>query len=186
LRFNHESVRKFYTKFIRRVHKLSLKSHINFYLDYFGWLALNKPKRYKKFYFGISFGEIPYSNDSKYNTCVNLSQKNKKQLVNLAMVKLKIETDFVNFHLSKFVNVLYELELIDESEYNIFMYGSESRENIELFKAGLSTQLINFLKDKKQLHNIKIHNGKLQPNSDFTLFMNNLDEVKRFEISRLI
>ncbi|PSE45608.1 DNA helicase [Acinetobacter nosocomialis] len=186
LRFNHESVRNFYTKFIRRVHKLSLKSHIKFYLDYFDWLAKNKPKRYSKFYFGISFGEIPYSNESKSNTCVNLSQKNKKQLVNLAMVKLKIETDFVNFYLSKFVNVLYELELIDESEYNIFMYGSESRENIELFKVGLSTQLINFLKDKKQLHNLKIQNGKLQPNSDFTLFMNDLDEIKRFEISRLI
>lgn len=101
------------------------------------------------------------------------------------MVHLKNETDFVNFDLSKFVHILYEIKLITEGEYNLFIYGSEHRENIALFKAGLSTQLINFLKEKKQLKNIAVTNGKLQGNKEFLIFVDTLDEMKRFEISRL-
>ena len=81
---------------------------------------------------------------------------------------------------------MHELELLTESEYNMFMYGSEQRENIDLFKAGLSTQLINFLKEKKQLENIRVSNGKLNGNESFFFFLNTLDEIKKFEINRLL
>ncbi|WP_151809477.1 hypothetical protein [Acinetobacter soli] len=113
-------------------------------------------------------------------------QKVKKQRANLALVHLKNETDFVNFDLSKFVYILYEIKLINEGEYNIFIYGSDHRENITLFRAGLTTQLINFLKEKKQLKNIAVINGKLRGNKEFLTFVDTLDEMKNFEISRLL
>lgn len=186
LRFNYKDTRKYYNNFIYRMHNLSLKSHINHILKYYDWLSRNNIPKYKKFYIGVGFGEIPYWSDNKNNTCIDLSSKSRKQCANLALVHLKNETDFVNFDLSKFVHILYEIKLITEGEYNLFIYGSEHRENIALFKAGFSTQLINFLKEKKQLKNIAVTNGKLQGNKEFLIFVDTLDEMKKFEISRLL
>lgn len=185
LRFNYKNTRKYYNNFVYRMHNLSLKSHINHILKYYDWLGRNNIPKYKKFYIGAGFGEIPYWSGNKNKTCIDLSSKSRKQRANLALVHLKNETDFVNFDLSKFVHILYEIKLITEGEYNLFIYGSEHRENIALFKAGLSTQLINFLKEKKQLKNIAVTNGKLQGNKEFLIFVDTLDEMKRFEISRL-
>jgi len=186
LRFNYKDTRKYYNNFVYRIHNLSLKSHINHILKYYDWLGRNNIPKYKKFYIGTGFGEIPYWSGNKNKTCIDLSSKSRKQRANLALVHLKNETDFVNFDLSKFVHILYEIKLITEGEYNIFIYGSEHRENIALFKAGLSTQLINFLKEKKQLKNIAVTNGKLQGNKEFLIFMDTLDEMKKFEIFRLL
>lgn len=186
LRFNYPNTRKYYNNFIRRMHKLSLKSHINHILKRFDWFGRNKIPKYKKFYIGTGFGEIPYWSGNKNNTCIDLSLKSRKQRANLALVHLKNETDFVNFELSKFVNILYEIKLITDSEYNFFIYGSEQRENINLFKAGLSTQLINFIKEKKQLGNVSVVDGKLKGNEEFIKFFDTLDEIKKFEISRLL
>ncbi|WP_080547620.1 hypothetical protein [Acinetobacter calcoaceticus] len=168
------------------MHNLSLKSHINHILKYYDWLGRNNIPKYKKFYIGTGFGEIPYRSGNKNNTCIDLSSKSRKQRANLALVHLKNETDFVNFDLSKFIHILYEIKLITEGEYNLFIYGSEHRENIALFKVGLSTQLINFLKEKKQLKNIAVTNGKLRGNKEFLIFVDTLDEMKKFEISRLL
>lgn len=186
LRFNYKNTRKYYNNFVYRMHNLSLKSHINHILKYYDWLGRNNIPKYKKFYIGAGFGEIPYWSGNKNNTCIDLSSKSRKQRANLALVHLKNETDFVNFDLSKFIHILYEIKLITEGEYNLFIYGSEHRENIALFKVGLSTQLINFLKEKKQLKNIAVTNGKLQGNKEFLIFVDTLDEMKKFEISRLL
>jgi hypothetical protein len=44
----------------------------------------------------------------------------------LAIVKLKIEDDFVSFQLNKFITMMYDYELIDEDEYNLQIYGTKN------------------------------------------------------------
>ncbi|MDC4492162.1 hypothetical protein OHV49_03485, partial [Acinetobacter baumannii] len=135
--------------------------------------------------------EIEHPNEifSGYNSknYINLAIKNHKELVNIALIKIKIESDFVAYSLNKFVNVLLELSLISESEYNKFMYGTEDRKYTEFVQLGLSSSLINFLIREKQIDNIFIDkHGYLNYRNEFIDFLKNQDDLVQFEISKFI
>jgi len=53
---------------------------------------------------------------------VDLRGKSKKELVNITIRKLKVEEDFISFHLTKFIEFLHKYDFISESIYNEFMY----------------------------------------------------------------
>ncbi|HFF8271070.1 TPA: helicase-related protein, partial [Acinetobacter baumannii] len=160
-RLKNVKARKFYRMFIERLHTLHLKDHIKVMLKYF--YSIREDIDDKIFYVGRAYGEIEhpqeiYKTKKKYSTknYIDLSTKNHKELVNIALIKIKIESDFVSFSLNKFVNVLYELSLITQPEYNKFMYGNENRKFIEFVQLGLSSSLINFLIRENQIDNIFI------------------------------
>lgn len=181
--------RNFYRMFIERLHTLNLKDHIQKMLQYFYIIKDNFEERY--FYVGKSYGEIEHPNEifSGYNSknYINLAIKNHKELVNIALIKIKIESDFVAYSLNKFVNVLLELSLISESEYNKFMYGTEDRKYTEFVQLGLSSSLINFLIREKQIDNIFIDkHGYLNYRNEFINFLKNQDDLVQFEISKFI
>lgn len=184
LRFNRLSVRNFYKKFIVDSHTLPLKAQINSMVDYFNYLKRSNSYSYYKFYIGDGFGEISGRNENGKKSYIDLSLKSYKELVNIAIIKLKNEGDFISFTFSNFVNVLYQIGVVSESEYNNFMYGTEVRENIDLVKIGLNIPLINLLKNRDQIKNISINNGRLLFNNDFLIFYKGLDALKKFEISR--
>jgi hypothetical protein len=52
----------------------------------------------------------------------------------LAIVKLKIEDDFVSFQLNKFITMMYDYKLIDEDEYNLQIYGTKNISKSKLRK----------------------------------------------------
>lgn len=185
LRFNRLKVREFYKKFIVDSHTLPLKAQINSMVDYFNYLKRSDSYFYHKFYIGDGFGEISGRNENGKKSYIDLSVKSYKELVNIAIIKLKNEGDFISFIFSNFVNVLYQIGVVSEREYNNFMYGTEVRENIELIKIGLSIPLINLLKNRDQIKNISIKNGRLLFNNEFLSFYKGLDALKKFEISRL-
>lgn len=185
LRFNRSKVRDFYKNFIVDSHSLSLKAQINSMVGYFNYLKRNDSYIYHFFYIGEGFGEISGRNENGRKSYINLSLKSYKELVNIAIIKIKNETDFISFTFSNFVNVLHQIGVVSESEYNNFMYGTEVRENIEYIKIGLSIPLISLLKNNDQIKNLNIQNGRLSYTRDFLIFYKNLDALKKFEISRL-
>ncbi|EPW8803949.1 DEAD/DEAH box helicase [Acinetobacter baumannii] len=191
-RLKNVKARKFYRMFIERLHTLHLKDHIKVMLKYF--YSIREDIDDKIFYVGRAYGEIEhpqeiYKTKKKYSTknYIDLSTKNHKELVNIALIKIKIESDFVSFSLNKFVNVLYELSLITQPEYNKFMYGNENRKFIEFVQLGLSSSLINFLIRENQIDNIFIdENGYLNYHNEFINFLHKQDDLVQFELSKFI
>ena len=99
---------------------------------------------------------------------VNLSDKSDNELINLSIVKLQMEENFIKYTLTSFIELMNEETLISEQDYNLFMYGTEVRKNIDLINFGLSPSLISKLDNDGQLEYISIDaNGKINMRDQF-------------------
>ncbi len=76
-----------------------------------------------------------------------ISKKTEKQQINLAIVRIKDEQDFLDNTLLKFIEVLNDLSLLDESLYLKIKYGTVDKLKILLINNGLSLSLANLLID---------------------------------------
>ncbi|MGA4323368.1 DEAD/DEAH box helicase [Ectopseudomonas hydrolytica] len=188
LRLQHPKARDFYRLFIRNLHRLSLKEHISDTVGYFHSIKYTDSGR--EFYIGVSYGEIAKSSATGAygsNAYIDLSKKTDKELVNLALVRIKIESDFVSYRLNEYVNVLYDLKLITDNEYNLHIYGTTKKSNAEFVRIGISGSLINKLERDKQIDNISIDKlGTVTYNSDFSQYIKSQDDLVQFEISKYI
>lgn len=79
---------------------------------------------------------------------VYLKNLNRNRAVNLAIVRIKEEKDFIDNTLIRFVEVFNDLELIDDSFYTKVKYGTDNPEAICLIKNGLSLSLALLLIEK--------------------------------------
>ena len=141
----------------------------------------------KNFYVGSSYGEFSISDDSFLKNYIDLSKKNEKEMVNIALVKIKIESDFLSFVLYKFVNVLFDINLITEDEYNLFIYGTVNKESNDYIRLGLSSNVVFTLEKNDQLKNLVLSkNGTVRANHDFKKFMHDQDDLFKFELSKFI
>lgn len=145
----------------------------------------NKPTG-KLFYIGTAFGEIEKQN-SFIKDRIDLSKKTYRELVNIALVKIKIENDFVSFTLNEYVKLLLEMSIIPEEEYNLFIYGSENKEKSKFGRLGLSGLLISKLEKDRQLGNLNIDRfGRLTANDEFLTYINKQNDFIQFEIKKFL
>ncbi|MCX6159056.1 MAG: DEAD/DEAH box helicase [Ignavibacteriae bacterium] len=187
-RLNNEKARNYYEYFILNNQKKSLNENISSQFRYFKDKADSEDS---KFYFGIAYGEETYESGSYSNSSnrvyVDLSTKNDEELVNLAIVKLKMEEDFISFKLNKFIVMMFDYNIIGKSEYNLYIYGTTDEYKISLTKYGLSLSLISRLERDGQLNNIDFDEyNNLRGNSEFDVFVNSIDDFYKFEISRYL
>lgn len=141
-------------------------------------------------YIGESYGEEPYTTigrESYHNVYIDLSKKNSRQLANIAIVKQKIEEDFVSFKLRMFFQLMLDYSILSEDEYYEILYGTTDRKKIYLVKTGLTINLINRLEKDNQLQNITFdRNGNLITNALFETYLKEADDFYRFELSRFL
>jgi len=178
----------FYEKYISFAKRQPLKDKINGMINSF---HRHIKSGYKEIYLGDSYGEKKryYEKYRRYSekVYVDLSYKTDKELVNLAIVKIKLEDDFISFKLIKYVEMMYFYKLISENEYNLFVYGTEELKNIELIQHGLSFTLIARLEKDKQLDNIYFDDyGNLKGNEAFEEFKKMIDGFYRFQIDKFL
>ncbi|MDL5027827.1 DEAD/DEAH box helicase [Vibrio sp. TMPB1044] len=187
-RLKHPKARSFYKMFTENLHRLTLKEHISDTVKYF--YSIRRSKTGKEFFIGSSYGEIPKSSEyDSYgnNVYIDLSQKSHKELVNIALVKIKIESDFVSYTLNEYVNILFELDLINEKEYELHIYGTTKKSNSEFIKIGLSGSLINKLDRDNQIVNLTINEfGIIEHNQKFRDYLVKQDDLIQFEVSKYI
>lgn len=183
-RLQHEAARRFYKLFITQRHTLSLKEHIDASVLYY--LSIKNKPTGKLFYIGTAFGEIEKQN-SFIKDRIDLSIKTYRDLVNIALVKIKIENDFVSFTLNEYVKLLLEMSIIPEEEYNLFIYGSKNKEKSKFGRLGLSGLLISKLEKDRQLDNLNIdHFGRLTANDEFLKYIKKQNEFIQFEIRKFL
>ncbi|MGB4399894.1 MAG: hypothetical protein WBJ10_11025, partial [Daejeonella sp.] len=86
---------------------------------------------------GSSYGEVSREStvyERFKEVYVDLSTKSDQEMINLAIVKLKLEDDFISFKLNKFIVAMFDYKLITSDEYNLYIYGTTNQKKIELAK----------------------------------------------------
>lgn len=78
---------------------------------------------------------------------VNIREKTFTERVNLAIVRIKEEQDFIDNIFIKYIETLNDLKLLDDGLYNKIKYGTENEHKIELIKRGFSISAANLLID---------------------------------------
>lgn len=100
-------------------------------------------------YVGHSWGEEKRSQEEFIENYIDLRKKSPSQLVNLAIVRIKEEMDFVEHNLMRYIEILNELDMLEKSFYEHIKYGSDDPYIICLLKNGVSVELTRILVDKK-------------------------------------
>ena len=175
-----------YYKIFLNNRKLSLKEKISREVAYFKKLLHEKNSI---IYIGKSFGEMPnpWKSESGPDTYVDLSKKNDKELVNLAIIRQKQEEDFVSYKLLMFFQLMFDYNQITKDEYEQIIYGSNDPMEIHLIRQGLPINVVKKLREDNQLDNIYVDEyGNIQCNDAFNKYKDTLDDLLKFEIDRVI
>ncbi|MDD3831497.1 MAG: DEAD/DEAH box helicase [Clostridia bacterium] len=187
-RLKEESAQKYYINFIKYSKVNSLKRNI------IGEIKNFKNKIQNEDYFtyiGNSYGEVKrngeVSENYKENVYLSLKDKTDSQLVNIAIVKLKMEEDFISFKYSKFVELALETDVITEEEYDMLLYGTSVADEIKLMKQGFSPNLLTKLKKENQIGNIYFNENNMAcGNEDFKNYFAAQDDFNKFQIDKFI
>ena len=135
---------------------------------------------------GDKLGELPSPNGQK-NLYVDLSKKSRVDLVNLSIAKLKIENDFIGYKLLMVIQLLLNYEVISKDAYHHIAYGTTDENKINLIRLGLSLRIINKIDEDLQLSNLIINsNNSIVANDTFKEYLLGLDDLTRFEISKIL
>lgn len=134
-RLKNKEAQNFYSMmFDWRVKNKSYAEMISSFIVY--WNQLYKKDRNVMVYVG-KWGDVRRQGSSvaRYT---KFAEKNRTQVVNLAIVRIKEEQDFIDNTLIKYVEVLHDLNLIEERFYAQIKYGTDDERTICLIKNGMS------------------------------------------------
>ncbi len=89
------------------------------------------------------------------------NSRNRKELYNLCIVKIKVEEDFISYSLMPFIETLYESNenIISSGLYNLIKYKTLDQFEMELIKEGLSAYLAKALNSEKYRKYIILREG---------------------------
>ena len=191
-RLNHEPTRNYYKYYLDTIRILPYKDAINLTYNFF----IKKAKTEDPLlYVGTTYGEVirENKNNPQYNSYkkvyIDLSDPRHtyKNLINLAIVKLKIEEDFISYELNKLVNLLYDFKVINDDEYNLFTYGTNDDKYLKYLYLGINISTIKKLIDDDQIKNIKFTKTSLLiPNQNFKEYLEKQSVLFKFEINKYI
>lgn len=191
-RLNNNAAINYYKHFIEVNRKKPLNENINILFKHFKERAKSDIEKERKFYFGKSYGEEPYISldyeNPRFNTYIDIGKvQTDKRLINLAIVKLKIEETFISFTINKFIVFLYDFEFISTEQYHLYIYGTTDKRKIALTKFGLNISLITRLEEDNQIDNLSLDkNNNLTANNKFKNYILKLNDFHKFEIERFL
>lgn len=183
-RLRHYKTVEYYKRFIEKKNQ-PLNNRIKWQILYLLWLKQTRPLHL--LYIGASFGEIKRSAKDRCPVYIKLNNKKRMEIVNIAIVKQKIEEDFVNYKLFKFVQFLKDVELLSDEQYWLIMYGTKNKEYLNLMKKGVPIHLLIRLSNDGQIKNISISEvGNIMQNHEFKYYKETVDDITKFEINKYL
>jgi cellulose biosynthesis protein BcsQ len=145
-RFEHSETRNFYKMFLDwRITNASLNYMINSFMKYWKGLSTDTYKE-KYVYVGSRWGD--QIRDGFLELWTDISKKTDAELINLAIVRIKEEQDFLDNTVIKYIEVLHDLEMLDEDLYLEIKYGTCDKRIIVCVKNGVSFSLAKLLVQK--------------------------------------
>ena len=137
-RFDNEETRHFYKMFLDwRIANTSLNQMISSFIKY--WKGLLKDSNKEKLIFVGRWGDTV--RDGVVPLWTDISKKSDEELINLAIVRIKEEQDFLDNELIKYIEVLNDMELMEEKLYLLIKYGTDDKEIITCTRNGISLSL---------------------------------------------
>ena len=181
----------YYKKFLENSH-LPLSERVNYQFDY--WKQnLNKKRRDKINYFvyvGTQFGEVPYATDfysGNQNVYIDLRdhKNDSKFLYNIAIIKIQKDEDFISHEITLLLNALKEFKIINENQFDYFLYGTQEPEEISILRLGISKNMYESLKKENQIRNIGFDEyGNPKANKALKEFINSRQGIEKFELEQ--
>jgi len=154
-RLQNLQARRFYSMILGwRSSSASYKEMIGSFMRY--WRNLTDDNLL--IYIGEKWGEVKRNLKDIKPLYVDLRTKNNTQRINLAILKIKEEQDFIEFNLLKYIDILAELELINLTFYEQIKYGSSDTKIITLLKNGFSIELAKCITQENYTSYISINN----------------------------
>jgi len=136
-RLENLKARNFYSMILTwKSESASFKEMIGSFLAY--WNSLPN-ELLESIYIGEKWGEK--TREGWRKLFVDLTRKDASQRVNLAILKIKEEQDYIEFNILKYIEILFELELVEEQYYERIKYGTSDKRIITLLKNGFSLEL---------------------------------------------
>lgn len=178
-RLQNTPARNFYSMILSwRSSSSSYKEMIGSFMRY--WTSLQSNELL--IYIGEKWGEEKRNDKDIKPLYIDLRKKNNAQRINLAILKIKEEQDFVEFNLLKYIDILSELNLIDTVFYDKIKYGSSDANVITLLKNGFSIELAKCVTKPEYSEYIRVNS-----NSDEIIIQNNLiDKMKENEENNIL
>ncbi|MGB7527148.1 DEAD/DEAH box helicase [Sphingobacterium cellulitidis] len=152
-RLQNASARNFYSMILEwRSSSASFKEMIGSFMKY--WSTLKGENLVV--YIGEKWGEEKRNINDFKELYVDLRKKNHTQKVNLAILKIKEEQDFVEFNLLKYIEIINDLNLIEPDFYDRIKYGTSDKKIISLLKNGFSLELAKCITQKNYINFVEI------------------------------
>lgn len=172
-RFSHPETRRFYKMFMDwRISNASLNMMIQSFVHY--WNSLIEGKRDTLVYVGRWGDTVRYGWQELWT---DIKEKTDTEKINLAIVRVKEEQDFLDNTVIKYVEVLHDLKMLDENLYLKIKYGTNNMQIIVLVKNGISLSLAKLLvKDYARFMDIDINNNQVHFKDDILKEMENKNE----------
>lgn len=137
-RLSEEKARNFYSIFLDwRTRNASYSEMIRSFLTY--WEKIDDPIIFVGKWGDRTRGE------GRFEYWTDISSKGETEKVNLAIVRIKEEQDFLDNEIIKFIEVINDMGLIDAELYQKIKFGTSDPEKILLIKNGLSSSLASLL-----------------------------------------
>lgn len=182
----HERARNFYSMLINwRIENITFSEMVGRKLIY--WKKCYQDNRELKLYVG-KWGDIPndFGNSKHY---ILYNSKSPEEIANIAIVRVKEELDFLEYNLTKLIEVCNGLGLLSREFYNQFKYGSSDEEILCLMKNGASSYLAKLLKEKYYPYiELDLENNSVTLNPELVSAMieNKENKLLIFEVSYFI
>jgi len=142
LRLESDKAQTFYAMFLDwSIEQAPLPVMIQRFIRYWDGLPKDTPV------FVGSWGDTKRGDEHR-ESFTYMNNKTKSEKINLAIVRIKEEEDFFDYVIFRFIEILNELELLDESFYKLAKYGTTDQRVITLIKNGFSRAVSELLINK--------------------------------------
>ncbi len=146
LRLKNDKARSFYAMFLDwRMRSAPYSELISRFVGYWNRITQNDDEAF--IYVG-KWGDK--KRGGHRNLWIDLREKSLSAMVNLAIIRIKEEQDFIDNTIVKFIEILNDLELIESDIYKMIKYGTSDRNIILMIKNGYSNSLAKLLLERYQ------------------------------------
>lgn len=185
-RLEREETRNYYSRFIVDYRSKPLKQSINKTVAGFKKRVADSDKQ-NVIFVGERLGEIANPNGGHKLLYIDLGPKTTKQMVNIAIGKLKIENDFIQYKFSMILQVVLDYDIINIETYNLIIYGTNDLNKLQLMRLGIGAGILAKLENDEQLQNIYVDaNNVIKTRGEFSNYLESLDDFTRFEIQKYL
>lgn len=137
-RLENSKARNFYSMILNwRSESASFKEMIGSFLSY--WKTLNEESLL--IYVGKKWGRVKRNFTDFQPLYIDLRGRDNTYRVNVAIIRIKEEQDYIEFNILKYIEILFELELLEVDFYERIKYGTSDKKIITLLKNGFSLEL---------------------------------------------